>query len=362
MELSKEKVNELTKMDNDYAELVLKLNDYLTERYALNVPELAYSNIEEALNADSLNLIFTTKTRRNSNAKNIYYFEDKPNVTMENSQNILESAYYAGKVFEKRLTTKSIDEELEKIIRNNTFRKVCVIIDLDAVSSYPLWDTKMRRKASSIIDMVNSMDISSLDSKKMKDAILNAKMFETPKAKAFDLDFVLNALKEISQICDYTLYYVAMKDDNNQFSNEDIFFINELNKYHLALKASDTVDYVYDTVCKDMDEMFGKYRFCNFKNNKCFSQRHKSLKNNYPTPNTDGCCFKVFGKCKYNNKDGTCKVKCISCKLYTCPYLNKFGVGTRLSEFILMRNLIDTNKKKRIIYSFFKSKDVILKK
>lgn len=352
-------------MNSDYAELVLKLNDYLREKYTLDVPNQTYSNIEETLSKDSLNLVFTIKSRRNKTEENVYYFEDRPNITAENSRkNILESAYYAGKTLENKLKVKSIDERLEKVIKNNAFAKICVIIDLDAVSSYPIWDTKMRRKASGIIDMVNKTDISDFDSKKMREAMINAKMCETPKAKAFDLDFVLNALKEIKQISefDYVFCYVAKRGDNNSISNEDIFFINELNKYYLALKSADTIDYIYDAVCKDMDEVFGKYGFCNFKNDKCFSQRHKGLSNNYPTPNTDGCCFKVFRKCKYNNKDGTCKVNCISCKLYTCPYLSKFGVETRLSEFILMRNLLDINAKKRMIYSFFKSKDVILKK
>ena len=108
--------------------------------------------------------------------------------------------------------------------------------------------------------------------------------------------------------------------------------------------------------------MFSKYNFCNFKNSMCVSQRHKNIFNRYPKPKTDGCCFKVIRKCAHNNKDGTCQVKCLSCKLYTCPYLSKRNIGLNTSEFILLRAFFNNKQKKNVIYNFYKSKEEIMKK
>ena len=111
-----------------------------------------------------------------------------------------------------------------------------------------------------------------------------------------------------------------------------------------------------------MDEMFSIFGFCNFKENKCVAQRHKTFFNRYPVPETDGCCFKVVRKCEHNNKDGTCKVKCLPCKLFTCPYLGKLDVGIRASELILMRSFFNNKQKRISIHKFYNSKEFLLKK
>ena len=142
------------------------------------------------------------------------------------------------------------------------------------------------------------------------------------------------------------------------------YLINELSKIVYGLKLNDNLyEYVYDTVCKDIDNMFSIYRFCDFRNDKCLSQRHKSLfTNNYPVPDKDGCCFNVYRKCEYLKEHGGCEVRCLACKLYTCPYITKLGVGLYTSEILLMKAFFNNNQRRDSVFEFFQPEEKVLKK
>ena len=172
-------------------------------------------------------------------------------------------------------------------------------------------------------------------------------------------DDIINEFMKIKDFKSGDIVYVC-----GNLTNENIFFINEFEKFLKALEQSSNRNkYIYDTVCNDLENNFLKFNFCNFKNNKCLSQRHKNVfLNNYPYTNTDGCCFKIIRKCQHNNKDGTCKVKCISCKLFICPYLSKRGIGYYASELLLLRAFYTPKQRGIYVNSFYESEDKILSK
>lgn len=236
-----------------------------------------------------------------------------------------------------------------------------IIIEVEKVDFNVIWNTKMRSKITNIMKEISKIDIEELNAKGLHNILKNTVIttFESNANNILKIDELINQLRKNPNVSRQNTYYIC---DN--LSNKNIFFINEMEKVVKAIEVGSNKDeYIYDTVCEDLENNFLKFNFCNFKNNKCVSQRHKNVfLNDYPTPNTDGCCFKVFKKCKYNNKDGTCQIKCISCKLFICPYLSKLGIGYYASEILLLRTFYTPRQRRIYVNSFFTKKAHIINK
>lgn len=356
MAVSKEKLDKLKNMGTDSSDLILKINEYLEYNYhyfySSNVVEkIDMINYDDAKSS----IIFSVQDYdvpklHNIKVENIRYIPSKPSNT-----------YYAGKEYELKL--KFYRRWIEKLATDiaNDNKKVLVILDISSISSYPLWNTMMRRRMNNIITSIEKANLDEItDSFLIKMIKKSERMSVNYEENKFDIDFVVELLGKLAKSVSIVPYFI---DDQN--TNESRFLISELQKfiYTLSIKEdSDKYKFIYDTICSDMDEMFSKFGFCNFKENKCIAQRHKNLFSRYPVPKTDGCCFKVVRKCEHNNKDGTCKVKCLPCKLFTCPFLAKIDIGVRASELILMRNFLNIKQKRTLLYKFYTSEKVLLKK
>lgn len=251
----------------------------------------------------------------------------------------------------------------EKVIATaSDIKENKIIIDVDNISFSPIWNTKMRIHINNVLKRVDNANLKDLSAKELHKILLCGKELVKKEKKAEkeqDLDDIINEFMKIKDFKSGDIVYVC-----GNLTNENIFFINEFEKFLKALEQSSNRNkYIYDTVCNDLENNFLKFNFCNFKNNKCLSQRHKNVVlNNYPYTNTDGCCFKIIRKCQHNNKDGTCKVKCISCKLFICPYLSKRGIGYYASELLLLRAFYTPKQRGIYVNSFYESENKILSK
>ncbi len=237
-----------------------------------------------------------------------------------------------------------------------------IIINVDNISFSAIWNTKMRRHINNVLEKVANIDLKDLNKKELHKILLCGKGLEkkeTEIGKKQNLDDIIKEFMNMKDLKPDEIIYVC-KD----LTNEKIFFINEFEKFLSALEQSfDRNEYIYDKVCDDLENNFLKFNFCDFKNNKCILQRHKNIFfNNYPYTSTDGCCFKIIRKCQHNNKDGTCKVKCISCKLFICPYLSKRGIGYYASELLLLRAFYTPKQRGICVNSFYEPEDRILSK
>lgn len=251
----------------------------------------------------------------------------------------------------------------EKVIATaSDIKENKIIIDVDNISFSAIWNTKMRIHINNVLKRVDNADLKDLTAKELHKILLCGKELVKKEKKAEkeqDLDDIIN---EFMKIKDFKSGYIVYVCGN--LTNKNIFFINEFEKFLKALEQSSNRNkYIYDTVCNDLENNFLKFNFCNFKSNKCLSQRHKNVVlNDYPYTSTDGCCFKIIRKCQHNNKDGTCKVKCISCKLFICPYLSKRGIGYYASELLLLRAFYTPKQRGIYVNSFYESEDKILSK
>lgn len=166
-----------------------------------------------------------------------------------------------------------------------------------------------------------------------------------------------NGIKEDSK---KILGYIINYDKNDKQQNDFILAINAI----FFNTRYERYNYIYDTVCIYLDNYFYGKNLCDFKNNKCGEKKN--------TSSTTGCChhfkYKVLGPlsklvlCEFLNDDYSCEAKCISCKLFTCDYLEKKGIKFKIRDILLLDTFFNPIQKYYIKYMVFTPKEKILKK
>ena len=120
----------------------------------------------------------------------------------------------------------------------------------------------------------------------------------------------------------------------------------------------DRYNYIYDTVCKTLDDRIINENYCEFENDVCirFKKENPNHKN--------GCCeWKGRGKCKYLiNSECTMKT-CMACKLFTCPFLFKEkGIKQNINDYVLTKYFFNRNQKYILECSFWTPKEIVMKR
>lgn len=124
-------------------------------------------------------------------------------------------------------------------------------------------------------------------------------------------------------------------------------------------------EFIYDRVCKILDEKFERENFCDFKNDKCIANRKGAV-----THKDMGCCYSYrqkgllcesLGLCKYM-QDRKCTQVCISCKFFVCDYLKKQGICFEMKSFLLLELFFNRKQKEILRCNFFRKKKQIIDK
>lgn len=175
--------------------------------------------------------------------------------------------------------------------------------------------------------IVLKIDFKKIDKKQYKRVL---------KKLLFIKNFIKKIKKEIGTLENEKkiIGYIINYEDTNKDHNDFILAINAIfydTKY-------ERYNYIYDTVCDYLDGYFYGKNLCDFKDNKCGEKRN--------TSSTTGCChhykvkwlgpFSKFILCEHLKEDYTCGAKCISCKLFTCDYLEKKGIKFRIKDILLL--------------------------
>lgn len=160
--------------------------------------------------------------------------------------------------------------------------------------------------------------------------------------------------------------FVVIKDDTSSKYVSDI-----LSSFEIISKDNivERYEYIYDKVCEYLDCEFSENNFCDFKNNSCIANR-----NGYSSHSTMGCCYS-FEYSKFwdptfiknihvcNHLDcKTCNTKCISCKLFTCEYLNRKNISFNVNNILLLDCFFDKKQLLIIKYNYFKKREEIISK
>lgn len=232
-----------------------------------------------------------------------------------------------------------------KIIDNVSEKKVLpYTADIENLS---LLNTLKRDK------LIVKIDFKQFDKNKYKKILKN---FLFVKNSVKKLNTQIGVIDNNKKIIGYVFNY----DNTNSEHNDFILAINAI----LFNTRYERYNYIYDTVCDYLDSYFYGKNLCDFKNNKCGEKIN--------TSSTTGCCHhfkhKLLGPfsklvlCEYLNENYTCSAKCISCKLFTCDYLEKKGIKFKIKDILLLDVFFNPIQKYFIKYMVFTPKDKILKR
>ena len=164
--------------------------------------------------------------------------------------------------------------------------------------------------------------------------------------------------KIILKLCDdnnYKLKYNYLEKINDE---NVLFWLNNIEKAINIKDINNRYSFIYDTVCDYIDKKYLECNYCDFKDNVCIFFR-----NNPKIMHIDGCCYSDSrgGACEYL-ENHRCKIKSISCKLYSCEYLRKKKINFRMKNIPLIKYFFNLKQKYFIKYSFFKPKSYIMYK
>lgn len=153
--------------------------------------------------------------------------------------------------------------------------------------------------------------------------------------------------------------YIVNYDKSNDQQNE---FISAINAIFYNTRY-ERYNYIYDKVCYYLDNNFYEKNLCDFKDNKCRNGEASSLV---------GCCrhfkYKWLGPisrlvlCEHLTENKTCGAECISCKLFTCSYLEKKGIKFKIRNILLLNVFFNPLQKYFIKTMVFTPKGKIIKR
>lgn len=159
---------------------------------------------------------------------------------------------------------------------------------------------------------------------------------------------------------------IALVEHNNSIYLNDL--INAFKV--ISMKTNkEKYEFIYDNVCKSLDNEFYCKNICDFKDDKCIASR-----NGRSCHEKMGCCYsfeyaglfdfrivKNVKVCKYlQNKK--CSTSNISCKLFTCRYLKEKNVCFDSHKILLLECFLNKKQHEIIKSNFFRTREEILDK
>lgn len=259
---------------------------------------------------------------------------------------------------------KNYNEEMDKLkeninieISNNETNIKDGFINLDDIDCEKYFNTRMKQNITRMVKEIMNIqkECFYIDKNICKRIIYPKEKNYIQHKENNKLDIV-----ELIKILDKEKI-INIKVVARNINNENIFKYCELMKAMEIIKNSNIkirnekiYNYIYEYLNKD----FISNKYCDFINDKCVAQRHFNL---YPVTSKNGCCFKEIRKCEHLN-NGMCEVECMACRLFTCPYLTKRGIGYWANEFILFNAFFNKKQRKHLVFDFYKSKEQVLEK
>lgn len=264
--------------------------------------------------------------------------------------------------FKKKQNEYENKKEITSIVikDNNNLDINKNVIVLDNIWVKPYFYTKMRVRLDELVNQVisaNNDEIIKNSSKFFKRVIYNntIKNFEKPEDKIDIIEFIKKLdKKKLENNVEFA--FIAEKiDEETIFKEEQIKKAIEIIKVE---NIKEKYSIIYDEICNYLNKDFIQNGYCDFKNNKCIAQRKHKL---YPPNRKNGCCSVQIRKCP-NLVNGNCTVECVACKLFSCKFLEKRGIGYWGKEIIFLQAFFNRNQRKHLVFDFYQEKESILNK
>ncbi len=334
------------------------------------IKTLSYLSQKEELNAQHLKEGFPTSI---SDVDAVVYFSNAPEEALKNAKKCITIGNFKTNLQDAK--NLLINVKHTRVLKKNLKNSRCVMIgfqpeDMDFMNYYY---TRLKVYFYNVCKELTRMpyEVIKQDIEKACTTLLLEKnCFQLPfpkdktkiKLKRFLKAYqtIIESVKEFKIGSEY-LFYKSIKKDE--------YYTNMLNEISLIVEIFTLPDHIeqvsriYDISCERMLKEAHALGYCDFENNRCIASRYT---NGFPNSLENGCCqntYKDRGKnCRYLNKDHSCQICAISCRMFTCGYLQKRGIDHALFQYPLIDIAFGKLKRTEIIYDFFTPKEVMMKK
>ncbi|MBQ3474649.1 MAG: hypothetical protein IJH20_00540 [Bacilli bacterium] len=163
-------------------------------------------------------------------------------------------------------------------------------------------------------------------------------------------EYSVSELKKIVKLCDKNNLQLVLNS-----KNEDLGMVKQALTYK---DKEQRYNYIYDAICKKLDDRIINENYCEFENDVCIRFRKEN------PDHKNGCCeWSGRGKCKYL-KDSVCTMKtCMACKLFTCKFLEKEkGIKQSINDFLVAKVFFNKNQRYILECSFWTPKPIVMKR
>ena len=256
-----------------------------------------------------------------------------------------------------------IIDDLSNVNINTQENGYVLDIDLDSIDKWYNWNVVIKNNLDNILIAADNIPLNEfkqdVESKAYECITQSEKeVYEhsNDKLDAFKLIKVAEKLLVLDREAKYLAnIYTENIESNMPYISEltDILNLTTIKKY------KDKCEYIYDSICEELESDIDRYNYCLFKGNKCIAQRENTP---WPKNDTNGCCFDLNKKIPCEHlKCISCDITCISCRLFTCRYLKDRGINFDIKKNLMTSLYLNLLQKSNLVFSFFTPKERILK-
>lgn len=255
----------------------------------------------------------------------IYFTEKLPILKIDNKN--IEKIFIITRRHKKQVNKKIyVGTKINNNILNKLSNNVCVIVDMNDSFEYTKFVIKNIKK-----------------------------LFEKCKKNNINIGYRKNEIN-----------IIALVEHNNSIYLNDLIASFKV----ISMQTNkEKYEFIYDNVCRLLDNEFYCKNICDFKNDKCIASRsgrscHEKM----------GCCYsfeyaglfdfrivKNVKVCKYL-QDKKCSTNNISCKLFTCRYLKEKNICFDSHKILLLECFFNKKQHEIIKSNFFRTREEILDK
>ena len=155
--------------------------------------------------------------------------------------------------------------------------------------------------------------------------------------------------KELEDIYKLFFKYKSIKYKSTQFIyNGESELIKEITNILNIKSRRKRLEYIFDSLCAEVDANFSGKELCGYECNQCIVQRKGK------TEEVNGCC-KV---CRFQSENG-CKSSNLTCKLFFCDEIKKQHAVIKLEDMKLT-NLLTLRQKIILKFVLFSSREEVI--
>lgn len=280
---------------------------------------------------------------------------------------------YVTKCINYKVTFINV-EELAKIRRVlEGEQNILIGFNVSKIDFTKYYYSRMRSYFLNVVDALDKVSMNELkeDTELVcKNILINDDNFESKKnvpIEKIEFKAMMNMYKEIVKLKSENIINKAFYVHDDEVLQEDEKMA--LNQISLLIKVFNIEDekeklsFVYDTFCENMMEEISRLNYCYFINNKCIKMRYTS---GFPNSKENGCCSNTYmdkrKDCRYLKADHSCAICSISCRVFTCLYLQERGIDHSLWQYPIIDCTLNKLSRAKIIHNFFTPKEKIMQK